>query len=56
MKHLSDIEREVYEDTLALGDNGNMSGTQDDTWSEPQCPWNSGDIYPFTEGPRGCRM
>jgi hypothetical protein len=56
MKHLSDIEREIYEDTVALGNNSSTSGTQNGTWSEAQYPWNSGDVHPFTEGPRGLRM
>jgi hypothetical protein len=39
-----------------MGDESNVSGTQDKTWPELQYPQNSGGIHPLTEGPRVLRM
>jgi hypothetical protein len=47
----SDSKSELDEDTVAAGANNNVTGSQDNIWSKPQHPWNSGGAHPFVEDP-----
>jgi hypothetical protein len=40
-----DNESELDEDTVAAGDNNNVTGSQDNSLSKPQHPWNSGGVH-----------
>jgi hypothetical protein len=43
----SDTESEFDEHSVAVGDNSNVSGSQDKIWSRPQHLFYSGGVHPF---------
>jgi hypothetical protein len=47
----SDSESELEEDTMAAGDNNNVT----QSWSSSQHSWNSGEAHPFIGGPSGLK-
>jgi hypothetical protein len=46
-----DSESELEEDTVAVGDNNNVT----QNWLRPQHPWNSGETHPFIGGTSGLK-